>query len=288
MLYNDSFRKIIIEKFKVDIKKSYLPDQTYINRLIASLSKVGTSSYSQYHVGFISEYEYLESVGALPSIKAFVDGCLYQLIWINTILESGKYVRTVEDLEEEFEYETPTMLGDPWTLDKVTKKGVFFRGDEPVQDSRIIINSDNIVEIALALYNVEHQYSDYIAANKYKQAKSVATSGSKASESSLFKSKDLEIKCLNVLKEIKHPILDVEGNFLNVTGMKGAIVLWYDKCDSLGFISKEIPINRDELAKKIEYLIPNLSIDGSSFDKVLKAKKYVNDIEQKLMLISKK
>ena len=281
MLYNDSFRKIIIEKFKVDIKKSYLPDQTYINRLIASLSKVGTSSYSQYHVGFISEYKYLESVGILQSIQAFVDGCLNQLLWINTILESGMYASTKEELEEMFDYVTPIMLGNPWILDKVTKKGVFFRGDEVFQDSRVIINSENIQEIAIALYTVLEE-------NNKEPVKSAVPSGSKASESSLFKSKDLEIKCLNVLKEIKHPILDVEGNFLNVTGMKGAIVLWYDKCDSLGFISKEIPINRDELAKKIEYLIPNLSIDGSSFDKVLKAKKYVNDIEQKLMLISKK
>ncbi|HCE54402.1 MAG TPA: hypothetical protein DER05_05085 [Lutibacter sp.] len=279
MQYNDVFRKVIVDKFKCDIKKTYQPDHKYINQLIASLNKVEANSYNQSHVGFISEYKYLESVGSLNSIEAFVNGCLYQLLWINTILESGKFASTEEELEEEFDYLTPSMLGNPWTLHKVTKNGVCFRGDEPFQESRVIFNSDNIIEIALELSTV---------VEKNEQVKSVATSGSKASESSLFKSKDLEIKCLNVLKEIEHPVLDVAGRFIDKFGMKGAIVIWYDYCKKLGFISNDIINRRGIVAKAVMNIIPGLSIEGSTFEKPPIAKKYKDDIEHKLAQISLK
>jgi len=207
----------------------------------------------------------------LQSIKKFIVGCLNQLLWVNSILESGKCAVTIEDLEEEFDYKTPTMLGDSWTLDKVTKKGVFFRGDEPFLDSRVIINSENIIVIALALSTVLEKYNKHTAAN----------------DSSLFISKELENNCLNVLKELEQPVLDIDGKFLNEHGMKGAVVIWYDKCKFLGFTSKATR-NRDEIAIVIMELIPNLKIEGSLFDKSGKAKKYKNEIELKLSQISRK
>lgn len=212
MHHNEKFREVVIEKFKEDIKTNYLPDQKYINRLIASLDKVDANSYNQCHVGLISEYKYLKKAGLLQSIKPFVDGCLYQLLWINTILESGKVASTEEELEEEFIYKTPSIKGDPWVLDKVTKKGVFFRGYEPYQDSRVIINSDNIIDITIALSRVEQHYNELLAAKKSKPDKSVVMSSSIAKESSLFKSIELQNECLNVLKEISNPILDFRGH----------------------------------------------------------------------------
>lgn len=281
MQYNEEFRKVVKEKFKVDIRENYLPDQTYIYLLIASLNRVEANSYSQSQAGFISEYKYLEGIGTLQSIKEFVDGCLNQLLWIDTILESGKLARTEEEFKEEFNYETPIMLGDSWTLNKVTKKGVFFHGAEPFQDSRVIINSENIIEITIALSKVEQQYT----AKKNEQAKSVVISDPKANDSSLFISKELETKCLNILKEIDHPILNVDGNFMNKFGMKGGIVVWYDKCLSLHFISNNSR-NRDKIAKEVMKIIPDLSIDGSSFHKSPDAKKYKEEIEQKLSQVS--
>lgn len=177
MKYNGKFRKVVKDKFKVDLRENYLPDQTYINRLIASLDKVEANNYNQSHDGFISEYNYFEGIGVSHSIKEFVNGCLNQLLWINSILESGKYAGTKEDLEEEFDYITPTMLGVPWTLDNVTKKGVFFRGAEPFQESPVIINSENIIEIAMALSIVAEQYNEPIAPKKSEQVKSVMISG---------------------------------------------------------------------------------------------------------------
>jgi len=223
----------------------------------------------------------------LQSIKKFIVGCLNQLLWVNSILESGKCAVTIEDLEEEFDYKTPTMLGDSWTLDKVTKKGVFFRGDEPFLDSRVIINSENIIVIALALSTVLEKYNKHTAAKKNEQAKSVVISDPAANDSSLFISKELENNCLNVLKELKQPVLDIDGKFLNEHGMKGAVVIWYDKCKFLGFTSKATR-NRDEIAIVIMELIPNLKIEGSLFDKSGKAKKYKNEIELKLSQISRK
>jgi len=198
MQQKDSFRDVVKGKFKVDIREYYLPDQTYINRLIASLDKVEANSYSQSQTGFISEYKYLERVGALQSIEGFIDGCLNQLLWINTILESDKLAKTEEELEEEFSYKTPIMLGNPWTLDKVTKKGVFFRGAKPFQDSQVIINSENIIEITIALSTVVQLYGEHIATNKNEQDKSVVISDPKANDSLLFISIELETKCLNV------------------------------------------------------------------------------------------
>jgi hypothetical protein len=102
----------------------------------------------------------------------------------------------------------------------------------------------------------------------------------------LFKSKELEIKCLNVLKEIKHPVLDIDGRFI---GSKGAIVIWYDKCKFLGFILTDFSNKgRVEVAKGVMNLIPDLSIEGSTFSKFYKAKKYRDEIEQKLEQISPK
>ena len=283
MEYNKEFRKVVKEKFKVDVRKNYLPDQTYINLLIASLNKVEANSYNQSHIGFISEYKYLKGAGVLQPIKEYVTGCLNQLLWINSILESGKLARTEEDLEEEFDYKTPTMLGDSWTLNLVTKKGVFFRGAEPFQDSRVIINSENITEIAIALSTIAQQYGEYLSTQKNEQAKSIVI----PNESSLFTSKKLEIKCLKVLKELKYPILDIDGKFLNEHGMKGAIVIWFDKCSSLSFTLKASR-NRVEVAKAVMKIIPNLEIEGSSFDKTPKAIKYKKDIEQKLSQLSHK
>jgi hypothetical protein len=280
-----TFREIVKEKFHCDIKNFYLPDQTYINRLIASLNKVEVNSYNQFHDGFLSEYRYLKSGGILQSIQAFVDGYLNQLLWINTILESGEFAKNVDELEEKFDYKTPVMLGSPWTLYKVSKKGVFFRGEEPFQDSLVRINSENIIEIALALSTVTKLYSEHIATEKSKPGKSVVVSSSKTKGSSLFKSLDLQNKCLNVLKEIKYPLLDVNGRFLK-DGLKGAIVIWYDKCNHLGFISNEIKRPRDVIAKEVMKIIPNLSIEGSLFDRTAVAKKYKDEIMQKLAKIS--
>ena len=100
---------------------------------------------------------------------------------------------------------------------------------------------------------------------------------------SLFITKELEAKCLNVLKEITCPVLDVKGHFIGKHGSKGAIVVWYDNCNRLGFISKINTYPRDIVAKQVMNLIPNLSIEGSNFDKSPKAKKYIEDIEQKLL-----
>ena len=177
MKYNGKFRKVVKDKFKVDLRENYLPDQTYINRLITSLDKVEANNYNQSHDGFISEYKYLEGIGVSHSIKEFVNGCLNQLLWINSILESGKYAGTIEDLEEEFDYITPTMLGIPWTLVNVTKKGVFFRGAEPFKDSQVIINSENIIELTIALSDILLQNGEFIATKKNVQVKSVVKSG---------------------------------------------------------------------------------------------------------------
>ena len=288
MLYNDDFRKVIADKLNRDIKKIYLPDQTYINRLINSLNKVEANNYSQSHIGFISEYRYLKSVGILQSIQAFVDGCLNQLLWINTILESGMYASTEVELEEMFDYVTPIMLGNPWILDKVTKKGVFFRGDEPFQDSRVIINSDNIIDITIGLSRVEQHYNELLAAKKSKPDKSVVMSSSIAKESSLFKSIELQSECLNVLKEISNPILDPRGHFLGSLGMIAAIVLWYEKCKVLGFISNETKNTRAARAKEIMKIIPDLTFVPNNFSQHTVANKYKAEIEQKLELLSPK
>lgn len=279
---NDKFREVVKQKFKKDIKETYLPDQTYINRVIASLFKVEANSYGQSYDGFMSEYKYCENIDTLLSIEVFVDGCLNQLLWINTIIESRELADKEEELEEKFDYSTPTIPGNPWTLDKVTEKGVYFRGDDLYKDSRVIINSENIIEIALALSKVEHIYDE-----KSKSTKRVIVSSSKAKESSLFKSLELQNKCLNVLKEIKYPLLDVNGRFLN-DGLKGAIVIWYDKCKRLGFISNEIKKTREVIAKEVMNIIPNLSIDGSNFSKYPAAIKYKEEIEQKLSQLSQK
>lgn len=287
MQQEDNFINLVKEKFNIEARENYLPDRIYINRLIASLDRVEANSYSQSQTGFISEYKYLKGAGILQSIKEFVGGCLNQLLWINSILESGKHAGTIEDLEEEFDYKTPTMLGDPWTLDKVTKKGVFFCGAEVFQDSRVI-NSENIIEITIALSTVAQQYGEHIAAKNNEQDKSVVISGPKSNHSSLFISKELETKCLNVLKEITYPVLDINGQFMDKFGMKGAIVIWYDYCKRYGLISKEVKNRRHIVAKEVMNIIPNLSIDGSSFDKSSGIKKYEEEIKQKLLKLSHK
>jgi len=288
MNHNDKFRKVVKEKFKEDIKDIYLPDQTYINRLIASLDKAESNSYSQCYNSFISEYEYLKRSGFLLSIKSFTEGCLNQLLWINTILESGMYASTEEELEEMFDYVTPIMLGNPWILGKVTKKGVCFRGEEPFQDSRVRINSENIIEITLALSKVTKLYSEHIAAKKSKPGKSVVVSSSKTKGSTLFKSLDLQNKCLNVLKEITNPVLDRDGHFINQTIMKGAINIWFKKCLVLGFISNEFKkiMTNSLVATEVMKIIPNLSIDRTTFSKTPKAIKFKADIERNLENIS--
>ncbi len=287
MQYNEEFRQVVKERFKFGIKTNYLPDQKYINRLIASLDRVEANSYYLSATDFISEFNYLKENDIMQSIRIFVDGCLNQLCWINSIIESGKFAHTKEELDQEFDYKTPTIIGNPWILDKVTDRGAYFLGDESHQNSRIIINSENIVDIAISLSEVVQLNREIINYKKNNPTiKSVITAPI-TNDSSLFISKDIEIECLNVLKEIKHPILDVEGNFLNVTGMGGAIVLWYDECCSLGFIPKNDPYNRDEVAKMIMNLIPNLKIEGSSFSKQYVAKKYIGEIKQKLKLVSR-
>jgi hypothetical protein len=284
MQHEDNFINLVKENFKIEARENYLPDQTYINRLIASLDKVEANNYSQSQTSFISEYKYLEGIGVSHSIKEFVNGCLNQLLWINSILESGKYAGTIEDLEEEFDYITPTML-DLWTLVKVTKKGVFFRGAEPFQDSHVTINSENIIEITIALSTVAQQCGEHIAAKKNEQDKSVVISDAKVNDSSLFISKELETKCLNVLKEITNPVLDINGQFMDEFGMKGAIVIWYDKCKLLGFTLKTFK-NRVKVAEEVMKIIPGLSIDGSTFDVSSKSIKYKKDMEEKLSQLS--
>ena len=98
----------------------------------------------------------------------------------------------------------------------------------------------------------------------------------------------MEIKCLNVLKEIEHPVLDVDGRFIDKFGMKGAIVIWYDYCKKQGFISNDIINRRGIVAKAVMNIIPGLSIEGSTFEKPPVALKYKDDIEQKLEQFLKK
>jgi len=152
---NKQFRTIVKDKFNLKIKLTYFPNQQYLNYLIASINKVESNNYSNSHIGFLSEYKYLNHIDVVKSKKEFIDGCLNQLLWINSILESGDTARDAQELEEKFDYETPIMPGNPWTLEKVTNRGVFFRGSEPSQDSRVIINSENIIEILDALAKVD-------------------------------------------------------------------------------------------------------------------------------------
>tara|TARA_R110001606_G_scaffold247882_1_gene395950 strand:+ start:428 stop:1270 length:843 start_codon:yes stop_codon:yes gene_type:complete len=275
---NEKFRAVINDKFKLEVKNFYLPDQTYINHLIASLDKIEANSYKKSHAGFISEYKYCKNIGIVPSINVFAEGCLSQLLWINSILESGQIATSEVELDEKFDYLTPSMAGNPWVLKKVTKKGVRFCGDEPFQDSRVIINSENIVDIALALL---------VVLEETKEVNDVRVAHSKLKDSTLFRSAELQEKCLAVLKEIEHPVLAVDGSFINKTGMKGAIVVWYDKCSVLGFISKEISTTRSLIAKEVMNIIPGLSIEDSNFSKLNVAKKYKKEIEQKLVQIHK-
>ena len=196
----NNFIILVKEKFEIDARKNYLPDQTYINRLIASLDRVEANSYNQSHDGFISEYKYLKGVGVLQSIKEFVTGCLNQLLWIYSILKSGKFDITEEELEDEFSYETPIMLGNSWTLKKVTNKGVFFYGAEPFQESRVIINSENIIEIAMALFIVAAQYNEPIAPKKSEEVKSVIISGPII----MTEEEKLKNYCMDLLKKKLH------------------------------------------------------------------------------------
>lgn len=149
-----SFKNLVKEKYDLDTDNQYFPDQTFINRLISSLDKVEANNYSHSSSGFISEFNIVKGQGTLQSINEFVDGCLHQLVWIYSILQSGRFAENEEDLEAIFDYVTPTLLGDSWILYKVTKRGVFFRGAEPYQDSRVVINSNNIIEISLALSEI--------------------------------------------------------------------------------------------------------------------------------------
>jgi hypothetical protein len=287
MQYNEEFRQVVKERFKFGIKTNYLPDQKYINRLIASLDRVEANSYDLSETAFIFEFNDLKENDITQSIRIFVDDCLNQLCWINSIIESGKFAHTEEELDQEFDYKTPTISGNPWTLDKVTRKGVYFRGDEPYQDSRVIINSENIVEIAKSLSQVVELNRDFINFKKNNPTiKSVITAPT-TNDSSLFISKDREIDCLNVLKEIKHPILDVDGNFMGDSGMKSAIVAWYYICSRLNLINKNSD-NRDVVARKVMKIIPGLKIGGSLFHKDPVAKKYKDDIEQKLKQLARK
>lgn len=288
MHYNDMFRKVVEVRFDYKIKKSYLPDQKFINRLIASLSKIEVNSYDQSDIGFVSEYIYYEKIDILLSVDAFVSGCLNQLLWINTILESDISVTDKKELNERFDYQTPTTTSNHWTLDKVTKKGVYFRGDGMNKDSRVIINSENIIKIAIALSTVNQHFLGFMAAKKRRSTKSEAKSGSQEMGLTLFKSKDLETKCLNVLKEIKHPVLDSNGHFLNGSGMKGAIVVWYHKCKALGLISSDFSNTRDEIAKEVMNIIPKLSIESSNFSRDPMANKFKKDIEHKLTQLARK
>lgn len=285
MQYNEEFRQVVKERFKFGIKTNYLPDQKYINRLIASLDRVEANSYYLSAIDFISEFNYLKENDITQSIRIFVDGCLNQLCWINSIIESGKFAHTEEELDQEFDYKTPTIIGNPWILDKVTDRGAYFLGDESHQNSRIIINSENIVDVAISLSEVEQLNRDFINFKKNNPTiKSVITAPT-TNDLSLFISKDLEIECLNVLKEIKHPILDVDGNFIGDSGMKSAIVAWYYICSRLNLINKNSD-NRDVVARKVMKIIPGLKIGGSLFHKDPVAKKYKDDIEQKLEQLS--
>ena len=197
MRRKDTFINLVKEKFEIDARKVCLPDQSYINRLIASLDRVEANSYNNSQIGFISEYKYLKGVDVSLSISDFVEGCLNQLLWINSILESNKYADTIEDLDKYFDYNTPSMLGDSWTLDKVSKKGVFFRGAEPFQDSRVIINSENILEITIALYEFLQHNGEVIVPKKNVEVKSVVISG----PIKLTEEEKIKNYCMKLLKE---------------------------------------------------------------------------------------
>lgn len=288
MEHNEEFRQVVKERFKFGIKTNYLPDQKYINRLIASLDRVEANSYYLSETAFISEFNYLKENDILKSIKIFVDGCLNQLFWINSILESGKFAHTEEELDQEFDYKTPTISGNPWTLNKVTDRGAYFLGDESHQNSRIIINSENIVDIAISLSEVVQLNRDFINYKKnIPTIKSVITAPT-TNVSSLFKSIELQNECLNVLKEITHPILDPRGHFLGSQGMIAAITLWYEKCKVLGFISNDTKNTNEAVAKEIMKIIPDLIFVPNNFSQHTVANKYKAEIEQKLELLSPK
>ena len=100
MQYNEEFRQVVKERFKFGIKTNYLPDQKYINRLIASLDRVEANSYDLSETAFIFEFNDLKENDITQSIRIFVDGCLNQLCWINSIIESGKFAHTEEELDQ--------------------------------------------------------------------------------------------------------------------------------------------------------------------------------------------
>lgn len=277
---NIEFREFVKDRFKQKIKDSYFPDQKYINILCNSLDKVEANSFSDSFEAFLSVYKSLKDI----SIKVFVDGCLNQLLWINTILESQDEALTEEDLEEKFDYKTPTMESNYWILIKVTKKGVYFQPDFPLADSRIVINNSSLLELVTVLHRVvQHNFSPTSAKDKEMSIDEKKSNLFKEDNTStLFLNEQLENDCLKVLKEIKHSVLDVNGWFLDEHGMKGAIANWYNFCKVEGFISKTVDTRRDNIAKEIMKIIPNLSIDGSTLEKEGKAKKYKLPIESKI------
>ena len=82
-------------------------------------------------------------------------------------------------------------------LDKVSKKGVFFRGAEPFQDSRVIINSENILEITIALYEFLQHNGEVIVPKKNVEVKSVVISG----PIKLTEEEKIKNYCMKLLKE---------------------------------------------------------------------------------------
>lgn len=290
MVYNKEFRDFVSEKFNVIFKTYYLPDQSYITRLLYSLNGSESNSYDECQKLIIKEFKYLKKNGVIDySIKKYVISCLNQLLWINSLLEQGEIANTEEEIEEMFDYIPPKIEGNDWVVSKVNNRGVYFYRLDGFNDTRIIINSENIKDIATSLSQVEQTYLNTLKDNHKQPAKKNTRSNSRSKESSLFKSYELQEKCLNVLKEIEYPILDVNGAFLGVAGMKGAIVVWFDKCKVLGFIKKEKKFeSRNLIAKEVMAIIPNLEIEGSSFSKNYSAKKYKIEICKNLEQIHKR
>ncbi|MBU3011139.1 hypothetical protein KO506_06975 [Polaribacter vadi] len=272
---NEEFRKKVEEMFKMKILDLYFPHQKYLDFLISSLSLTEANSYNNAELAFITKFNSTD----VKDLSQFIHWCLNQLLWVNSILESEKYCSKSDDIEEFFDYPEPSVDGDHWILSKVIDRGLYFYHMEDITASKVIINSANITGIAESLSKAKNK------SNLKKENQIILHNDD---SSTLFINKDIEERCINVLKTIKHPVLDEQGAFINSHGMIAAIVFWYYKCKVLSFISKDSSTTRDNISKELMELIPNLSIESSNLSQNTKAKKYKEDIENKLNEIADK
>jgi hypothetical protein len=155
---NESFRTYIKEKLNIELKNTYVPDGTYIDHLMDSLRNIEANSYDDASEEFIKQFKtpriaHLDDNTPIRknndiTKEQFITGCLNQVIWINSLLESNKYAKTEKELADKFDYTNTSIF---WNLIKVTKNGVFFQGVEPYQKSQVIFNSENIIDVLKSL-----------------------------------------------------------------------------------------------------------------------------------------